>query len=217
MVRRLSGFIFEWSVGNIERGSIDSCPCTKFMQTEEGSRWERFEYTSREALNGEEQYGDLGPYRYPIICRRSGPRIAILSVSRNVAEAFANRLSREVLAIRLEKMAIAVDAMVKLIVKRPTVYCVCYANARTPAFGTALRNVVFSGDDLGAINWFKDSTELMSFFLCGIRLSSGGTEIIRLGSDGRMSFQFGGPKILLQIEEVLHFLRTEKYLSREFF
>ena len=212
-MERLSGFIFEWSVGAIERKALTECANTHFMDVIAGTKWERLKYVSNKALNGEDQRGLRGPFSYQLVCRRSGPRIAILSVNRIVVENYADRLAKEVLAIRMNKVAIDVDSLVKLIVNRPAIYSVCYANARVPAYGTSLRNAVFYGDDLGASTWFKDSASLMNFFLCGLRRTSLGNELIRLGSDGRMAFQFGEPKKVLQVEEVLSFLRREQYLS----
>ena len=55
----------------------------------------------------------------------------------------------------------------------------------------------------------------MVFHTCGLREARGGPEILRLGSDGSVSFFLHSPAKVLDVEEVLRFLRSEGYLSTD--
>jgi hypothetical protein len=211
----LNGSLLEWPVRAIERAHLEACGGMEFRGELESSCWEEFSFTSDEPLRGEDQAVRAGPYTYTVICRRSGPRIAFLSLNRRIVDRLADRLAAEVLAFRLRRVSIAVDSLGKAIVERPTRFSISFVYARVPAFGAALRNVSFYGDDLGEASLFRDNIHLLNIFVCGLRPAAGGSEIVRLGSDGRISFNMQSPGKVLEVENVLRFLRQEGYLSTE--
>ncbi len=211
----LSGSLLEWPMSAIQRAHLEGCPDLKFRRFIGSSSWEEFEFTSKEPLRGEDESVVSGPYRYVVICRRSGPRMAMLSLNRRIVDRLAERLVAEVFAIRLRRVSIAVDALVKGLVERPTQYCLSFIYARVPAFGASLRNISFYGDDLGEASVFRENVHLLNVFVCGLRRTEGGSEILRLTSDGRISFNMQSPEKVLEVEEVLRFLRKDEYLSTD--
>lgn len=210
-----NGSLLEWPVRAIERAHLESCGGMEFLGEVGASRWEEFQFTTDEPLRGEDRASRAGPYRYAVICRRSGPRIAVLSLNRRIVDRLAERLAAEVLALRLRRVSIAVDSLVKALVGRPTRFSISFACARLPAFGAALRNVSFYGEDIGEASFFRENVHLMNVFVCGLRRTAGGSEIVRLGSDGRISFNMQASVTVLEVEDVLRFLRQEGYLSTE--
>jgi len=211
----LSGSLLEWPVQAIQRAHLDSCSALAFQGTVGSSSWESYEFTSDDPLRGEDGAALSGPFRYAVICRRSGRRIALLSLNRRIVDRLVDRLIAEVFTVRLRRVSIAVDALVKAIVERPTRYCLSFIYARVPAFGASLRNVSLYGDDLGEASLCRENLHLLNAIVCGIRKTEGGSEIVRLGGDGRISFTMQSPDKVYDVEEVLRFLRAEQYLATD--
>ena len=113
----------------------------------------------------------------------------------------------------LQRVPIAVDSLVKDLTVHPTVYAMSFVHARVPAFGTSLRAISFYGEDLADASLFRESASLMNFYTCGLRSVNGGGEIVRLGSDGTISFYMRGSEDVQAVEEALHFLRSHGYLK----
>ena len=94
-------------------------------------------------------------------------------------------------------------------------YALSFAHATTPAFGTSLRAISFYGDDLAEASLFRDQIGLMVFFTCGLREAAGGSEVVRLGAEGGISFFLTEARRVLEVEKTLTFLRPEGYLASE--
>jgi hypothetical protein len=116
----------------------------------------------------------------------------------------------------MRRVSISVDSLVRELVERPTRYCLSFVYARVPAFGAALRTVSFFGDDLGEASFFRDNVQLINVFVCGLRRTEGGSEVLRLTSDGRISFNLLSADHVLAVEGVLRFLRQQDYLKADF-
>lgn len=211
----LSGSLLEWPVQAVQRAQLEQCEALKYKGTVGASRWEEFEFASEVPLRGEDETTIRGPFRYIVICRRSGARIAILSHNRRIVDRLTDRLVSEVFALRLRRVSIAVHSLVASLVERPTRFCLSFVYARVPAFGAALRNIAFYGDDLGEASLFRENIHLINVFVSGLRRTEGGSEILRLTSDGRISFNMSSADKVIEVEEVLGFLREEQYLSTE--
>lgn len=211
----LSGSLLEWPVRAIQRAQLEACKALEYKQPVGTSRWEEFQFTTDVPLRGEDATSVRGPFRYIVICRLSGSRMAILSHNRRIVDRLTDRLVAEVFALRLRRVSIAVDSLVTSLVERPTRFCLSFVYARVPAFGAALRNVAFYGDDLGEASLFRENIHLINVFVCGLRRTEGGSEILRLTSDGRISFNMRSPEKVNEVEEVLRFLRQEQYLTTE--
>jgi hypothetical protein len=210
----LSGLLLEWPVRAIQRADLEQCRQLRFQDLVGNSKWEKYVYTSHEALRNEDSFGASPPFQYEIICRRSGPRILILSEGRSIVEHLVKDNLDEVLPPGLRRVSIAVQELVTAITARPTLYVLSFVHARVPAFGAALRSVSLYGDDLAEASLFRDQLPLLIFFICGLRRATGGSEIVRLGADGTISFRFTDPRDerIREVEEILRFLRSERYL-----
>ncbi len=211
---KLSGSLLEWPVKEIGRSDLEHCSALQFHENVGESNWEKFEFTSSEPLRDKDQ-GESGPFSYVVICRRSGSRIAMLSLNRQIVDHLAHQLMLDVFSLRSRRVSIAVGDLVNELVERPTRYCLSFVYARVPAFGASLRNVSFFGDDLGEASLFRENAHLLNVVNCGIRRTEGGSEIVRLAGDGRISFNMSSSKKVIEVEEVLRFLRKENYLSTE--
>jgi hypothetical protein len=212
--KNLSGLLLESPSGVIDRKDLQACRRLKFFNTIGRTNWEVYSYNSPEPLRGEER-NDTGAstFTYSIVCRRSGSRLLILSTGRLVVPYLLEHELNKVFTPHLRRVQIAVDLCVKAITTSPRDYALSFTHARVPAYGANLRSVSFYGDDLANATLFKDHLQLMTFFTCGLRLAVGGTEIVRLSTDGALSFILTDTNRVIEVEQVLHFLRSERYLD----
>lgn len=212
-----SGLLLEWPTRQIQRDDLLRDRQLRFDCEIAGSKWERFVYTSELAFKGEDLYGAKPPFRYPIVARRSGHRILLLSLAKRIIDHMVEGKLNQVFPPYFRRVSIAVDALVKAMVSKPTVYSLTFVHARVPAFGASLRSVSFYGDDLTEAALFRDNVAVMNFFTCGLRYAAGGPELMRVGGDGSISFYMGTPKVVQEVESALRFLRAEGYLSSDIF
>ncbi len=211
--KNLSGLLLDSSSGAIERDDLLACNRLKFFNLVGKTGWEVYSYHSPEPLRGEEP--ETGTFVYSIVCRRSGSRLLLLGSGREIVPYLLERELNTLFSPQLRKVQIGIDPLVKAITKSPGDYVLSFAHARVPAYGANLRSVSFYGDDLANAGFFKDHIEQMTFFTCGLRQVIGGTEIVRLSTDGAISFIFTDADRVKEVERVLHFLRTEGYLDPE--
>lgn len=209
----LGGFLLDWSERNVVRTDLLKCDSLTFVRKIPNTHWEEFEYLSQIALRGEDEISTAKPYRYVLICRRSGSRIILLSFNRDIVEHLLESELSKIFVPKLRAVSIAVDELVRGITAHPTKYSLSFVHARVPAFGTALRSVSYYGDDLADASLFRDNVDLMNFFICGLRPTVGKSEIVRVGTDGTLSFYMPNVARLNEVEEVFSFLRKEGYFS----
>ena len=213
--RNLSGLLLELPSRAIQRADLLGSKALGYEGKVGTSSWERFTYRSQTPLHGEDVALSHPPFRYPMICRRSGTRLLALSVTRMIVEHLLESELNGALSLKLKRVAIGVDQLVKNLANKPTEYALSFAHARVPAFGASLRAVSFYGEDLAEAALFRDQLSLMVFFTCGLREANGGSEIVRLGGDGYVSFMMSGPRKVLEVERALSFLREQGYLANE--
>ena len=211
--RSFSGLLVECPDHKIGREDLVGCRGLSFAGPFAG-RWESFSFESHEPLAGEDARVAAPPYKYRILIRRSGVRLLLLSNHKDVAEQVLGLL-QPLFRPRLRGVKIGVDQLVKSLTQKPTSYVLSFAHARVPAFGAVLRAISFYGDDIGDASLFRQQLNLMVFHTCGLREARGGPEILRLGSDGTVSFFLHSPAKALEVEDVLRFLRSEGYLSTD--
>jgi hypothetical protein len=209
-IKTVSGLLLDSPSGAIQRESLLDCHRLKFFNTVGRTNWEVYSYHSPEPLRGEDP--DSGSFIYSVVCRRSRSRLLILGSGREIVPYILDRELNQIFSPHLRRVQIAVDPLVKAITTNPRDYVLSFAHARVPAFGVNLRSVSFYGDDLANATFFKDHIGLMTFFTCGLRQAIGGTEIVRLGNDGAISFMLSEDRVI-EVERVLHFLRKEHYLD----
>lgn len=208
----LSGSVLEWAVRPIEREDICAQDNISFVRSVGTTQWEQFVYASPIPLRERDEDGSA-PFDYPFFCRRSGKRLALLGQTYEISKAIEDDLIRKTFVLRMRRVTIAVDSLVKSLVEKPTVYSLSYAYARAPAYGTALKNVIFYGEDLGNAGIFRKIIPLLTFASCGLRRASGGTQLLKISSSGKLSFTLRNDSTLVEIERVLGYLRDNGYLK----
>jgi hypothetical protein len=201
----VSGYIVSTSGAALDRRSLVSAH-VGFVGNAPTQSWEWFEYKSSESLADEDKAGIKGPYTYPLLCRRSGPRLLLLSLNREIVihlldheyDAFSN--------LPLFRLSIAIHDLVRVLVRTPERYVLSFVHARIPAFGSSLRAASFYGDDIGNSKIFRDNLELLNCHTCGLRDVVQGDEIVRLRSDGGISVSSLTSSKLGQAEAALSFV-----------
>lgn len=207
----LSGSVLEWAVRPIEQEDICTQDNITFVRTVGATRWEEFLYLSPVPLRDRDD--EAAPFEYRFFCRRSGKRLALLGQTYEISKAIENDLIRQTFVLRMRRVSISVDPLVKALVEKPTLYSLSYAYARAPAYGTALRNIIFYGEDLGNAGVFRDILHLLTFASCGLRRASGGTQLLKISANGKISFTLRSDSTLVEIEKILGFLRDYGYLK----
>lgn len=212
--RILSGVLLEFSGGPISRREIERAHL-KFIQIIRDTSWEEFVFESPEPLIGEIASEPSALFQYTVVCRRSGARLLLLSPNRTIVDHLIEKQMAKVFVPRLRFVPIAVDDLVRAVVNKPSLYSLTRVYARVPAYGQNLRSVSYYGDDLGEANMFREQMDKLSFFVCGLRNAIEGHELVRLGSDGAISFFVAQPegKRLREVERVLNFLKQNSYLG----
>jgi hypothetical protein len=211
----LNGLLLEWPSRPVKREDILRSRDLEFHSTLHGSRWEQFVYSAAIAFRGEDLLGKKPPFRYRVVVRRSGARLLVLSDARRIVEHLVDTSLNDLFPPYLRRVSIGVDALVKAMVKKPTIYSLTFVHARVPAFGASLRSVSFYGDDLTEASLLRENVALMNFFTCGLRPAAGGQELVRIGGDGSISFYLVKSTVLQEIENALAFLKQQGYLSSE--
>lgn len=205
----LSGLVLKSLTDIASRQHLLLCNELKFQNTLGSSKWERYVYHSLIPLAMEDP-SIQGPYTYVIFCRRDHNQMILSSTVRSVVDVLVDRLFE--LGSPLRRVLIQVDRLVRELTEHPMNYVLSSVHARVPAFGTSLRAISFYGDDVGEASLFRDNMSLASFYVCGIRLAAGGSELARFGSDGMISFLLTSPDRLQEVNSVFSFLRKNNYI-----
>jgi hypothetical protein len=211
----LSGYILESPFDVIERHHLTISNVLAYQGRIGTTAWERFTYASPTPLRQEDPSLVAPPYHYPIIARRSRHRILVLSFSTKVIEYLLHNTLKATFRSPLKHVPIAVDALVKALTAKPTNYVLSFAHSRVPAFGVSLRAISYYGEDLAEASLFRDSIPLTQFFTCGLRLAAGGAELVRLGSEGMISFYYRDENTIRDVEKALSFLYKAGYLTAD--
>lgn len=214
-INNLSGYILESPTEVVERQQLAECNQLCFLRLIGQTKWEQFAYDCQAPFRHEDPSQVKPPYRYPLVVRRSGKRVLLLSFNSRIIEHLMESVLRSTFRPPLRHVPIAVDALVKALVEKPTTYALSFAHARVPAFGVSLRSISYYGDDLAEASLFRDSIALTRFFTCGLRSAAGGTELVRLGSDGMISFYHRDDRSIKEVEKALGFLRDTGYLAAD--
>src|SRR4051794_11878025 len=82
----LSGYLLTWPQGPIEKTHLLRCKKLEFVGDVASSHWEELHYISPVPLYREDSDVGAGPYEYTIVCRRSGPRVLLLSEHAEIIE-----------------------------------------------------------------------------------------------------------------------------------
>jgi hypothetical protein len=211
-VNYLTGRLLNWSQESVNMVDLLRCKRLTFVRMVGSSHWEELRYKSIVPLYGEDSTLIPGPYEYPVICRRSGARLLILSEHSDIVDYIIEEEFKDIFSPRLRHMNVAVDRLVKAITLKPTIYVLTYAHARVPAFGSNLRLITLYGEDLGQASLFHHMLKELTFASCGLRLAAKPKEVVRLSADGAVSFLPANKQRLDHVEQILGFIRREGYL-----
>lgn len=172
--------------------------------------WESFTYKSNKPLLGEDELDLQGPYFYPIISRRSGLRVLLLCNGKPVIDHLLNLYSN-IYQPKLIPIRFSIHEMVCDIAENPKNYVLTAVHARVDAYGNNLKATSFYGEDVGEATIFRENIELFSCFSCGIKDAKKKYELIRLSSDGIISFRLYRFVELLDIEKILGYVAENGY------
>lgn len=212
-----TGFLLEWPTRAIQQEDLLLCSRLHFEGMIGDSNWERYQYYSKHALKGEDLEIYSAPFRYHLLVRRSDKRMLFLSPTRRISEYIIDKEFEVLFRPVLRKVRIAVDRLVKTMTSNPTFYVLNLVHARVPGSGTSLKTVSFYGDDVAEAPLFRELVSRMNFFTCGLKHATDGNELVRLGTEGAVSFSIGeDEKKVLEVEQVLRFLREKQYLTGYF-
>ena len=181
------------------------------VSREEGSghlrtQWEEYEFHSETSFLDEESLGEKGPFIYKLVCRRAGPQLLAMARDKRIIDYLWLNDLREAVGSRLSRIPIKVDDLVKLVARSPGKYVLSSVYARVPAYGEFLRAVSFFGDDIAEAPVFRENLSLWTCYSCGVRNVVGGSEIVRLGTEGNVNFLFSGHQSAKRVDEVLGFV-----------
>lgn len=173
--------------------------------------WEVLVFKSDEPLLNEEELNLSGPFYYPIVCRRSGQRVLVLSRARQITDYIKNRVFSKVFTPHLFPIRFAIHDLVNDISSKPRHYKLSFVHVRVAAYGNSLRAASFYGDDIGEANLFRENIDLFSCFTCGLRIANQSYELIRLSAEGLVSFHCSNISRFQDIEDVLGLIKNKGY------
>ena len=169
--------------------------------------WEEFEFLSSEALAEEHRNAPSadGPYPYRVVCVRLGARVILLAERRDITDYLLDRVLARRIYPNLRKVGFRVDQVVESCRRSDSEFLITSLVGRFAGSERQLRTMTLYGDDITESAIFNEHHHLFNFTSCGIgrrlidglpRLSpSGEREIVRLGSEGVVSFvEVGRPR-----------------------
>lgn len=208
-----SGFLMSCPSGAVTHSNLTGLPHLSGGNSVGSSHWESFTFTSSRPLAAEDPRIIPGPYRYSVLCRRSGSRIIIASRSRHITSILLETSVQKAFTPPLQNIPILIDSLVDYIVSNPECgYGVAFLHARLAGYQPELNAISAYGEDITSSGFFKANREYMSVFSCGLTNSKESREAIRVSSLGGVSFQVTSIDDLLFVERTIGFLRQMKFL-----
>lgn len=209
--RTLSGYVLSAGGATFPRRAFDAVPSLTEGRTVGDTRWDEYTYRSDIPLRGEEQRGLYG-FEYRVLCRQSGPRVLLLSESKQIVDVLLAQAVRPSLALTLRRVRVPVDELVKSLAERPGAFVLSFVHARVPVYGQQLRSISLYGDDVAESTLCRTHLPLMECYACGLRDVVGGGELIRLRGDGVISLAAHGLRNMNLVERALGFVRERGFL-----
>jgi len=205
---RVAGFLLTWPGGPIPRELLEDVlrPLGDLAGI---PRWERYALDSPPIFG--EEVEDGATVNYQVIARRSGGKMILVGVA-GLVEHVVDKGHLARIRPALRRVPVAVDALIRDIAERPGDFAISYAHGRSPGFGARMRSVSYYGDDISEASLFRESLPLLVFSTCGLRRVARGSEIMKFGSDGSVSFRLDSRRRASEVERVLSYLRDNGYL-----
>jgi hypothetical protein len=158
---------------------------------------------------------DDGPYAYRVVCVRSGARVLLLSERRNIADYILNRILARRIYPNLRKVGFRIGPIIDSCRKADSEFLITSLVGRFAGSERQIRTMSLYGDDVTESVVFQEHHHLFNFTSCGIgcrlfedlpRLSPGDEhEIVRLGSEGAVSFAQGGRRRARDVTAVIDY------------
>ena len=153
------------------------------------------------------------PYEYVVVLRASGDKALLISPTKRIINYLLNEVIASDIIKYFYKVTIDVNSIVGYISEHPDIYLLSYVHGRVQAFGDALRGISFYGKDLARAKLFRDQIDMMTAYTCGIRNLQTRKEIVRLSSDGSISFNFSKAHSGKLVEDVLAYVSNLGFLK----
>jgi hypothetical protein len=208
----VTGYIMTSRGTRLTKENSLNAKALEFIRQLPPTRWEEYQFRSHQALRGERQLDLEGPFNYPVLCRRSGDRIIIVSETLDVVDAV---LGTERLAPGppLERVEIDVHGLVEQIVTEPGRYVLSRVDAMVPAYESFLRSVTFYGDDIGRAPLFGENltTSRLQCYACGLRKVPNRSETLRITNRGVLTFLYPTPQRMHDVERALGYVRELQF------
>ncbi|MEA1647832.1 hypothetical protein UAJ10_02205 [Nitrospirillum sp. BR 11164] len=217
MAQLVNGYLLFWpgSPGNIKIEDLSQSSNLRIMSNERAYGWDFMEFKSNIPLDNED-HGILSPpYLYKIMCRRSGPRVLLLSTGKKIVDVLIEKEINTTLSPNLRPAHLKINDLVHLIVKSPDRYLLTSVYCRTPAYGADLQSLSMFGDDVGNAELFREIMDRMTAYRCGLGRLRDRKEIVRLGSDGAISFFWENERRAKEVESTLNYLKNNNLIETD--
>jgi len=152
-------------------------------------------------------------FEYPLVVRKSGEKVILLSYTRKIVDHCINNIFPRTFSKFARFLPIEINSLVKHLAYNPNRYVISFVHARVQAYGEALRAVSFYGDDVAEVPLFRENLGFFSCYTCGLRDVTGGGELIRLGNDGYISFNYAKSDHGKKIDLVLSYISSLGFLT----
>lgn len=173
--------------------------------------WYLLNFISNEPLL-KEPTDQQPPFVYKIVLRTSGKKALLLSPSRKIVNHILDIGLNPSTRKMITKIFIDVDSLATHVTEDPDEYLLTLVHARVNAFGDAMNAISFYGDDISRASLFREQRELFTAYSCGIRNINSKDELIRLGSNGYISFSFKKSNNGSHIDIVLRYISDKGFL-----
>lgn len=153
---------------------------------------------------------------YPFVIREGRDRFMLLSTHAELVTAF---LAENGLDQKLDKPRIAVGKLVSDLVSPECAegsqsgasYRLGTVFATLDGYGRALRTMAFWGDDIGNATLFHDLLKELAVYRITLRDLRKEVEIASIGSNGEVSFYFGGVGHMNRVDDLFRYMKN-KYI-----
>lgn len=187
----LSGFLMSSSQLNVSADWItilQSSGC-KMKRKMSGDGWLLFEYLSNEPLLKDDA-SRTPPFIYRIVIRISGKKALFLSQSRRIVSHILYNAIDSSFRKQLSKVFIDTDAFVNHLTENQENYMLTLVHARVNEFGDQLSSMAFYGNDISNASMFRQHRNLLTVFTCGVREKKSTEELMVIGNNGFVSFNY---------------------------
>lgn len=154
------------------------------------------------------------PYYYHFLFRRSASadRFLLLTANLELINFFVEWIGWQTL---ITTASIKIQDLVNDITAKPAHYCLGAVQARVDGYGRSLKAMSLYGMDLADAQLFRDILPKLVPHYVHLHDVRTGSEIIRVGNQGKIKFSYHGKESLLEVDKALLYLSKHGYLQWE--